>query len=264
MRKIMIKVKYKSLQEKIRSFIAYVKSCIKRAQERVKPYICKYKKLLAAGYKKAMAGNNALPAIKARCNKLVRKTKAHPRAFGVAAVGTSLFILASIVTLPKEVTLVEAESMVTTNVLDDTTDRLNTLQVDLTKLFDAVDAQLLAQEKLALNIERLHGEVDDMKQIAEDLDGDVLWRELIVLIDDVEALKKPSNMLADTELPFEVLGLDFWNGVPLVSVKMGVHNDLMGLGETRSGWRLCDMNVQAGSLVFANKHDEQVYINLQP
>ncbi len=147
--------------------------------------------------------------------------------------------------------------------MQDSLDRLNTLQSDVNQLMDAFKKSKGSQETLAATLMTLQEKFNALQSQAGTLPDNVN-DELNTILKELEALKQLNDVvvLPPSALPFEVISIDFWNGVPLVTVKMNHHTELMGLMETRAGWQWVEMNIHTKELTFKNKQDKSVYVQL--
>lgn len=255
---------------KLKMFALYGKC--KSACQQLKPCILQAKqetgRAVAGIKKKIQSDTKYLPVIKEKINRFIIyvKNRTTFRLWGglLGIAWLVIFITVSLVQdkSDKQVSAEASFELNTQAVIDDAIDRLNTLQSDLDVLSNTVASSDAQQDKLTHNIERVHEEMNALKQGGALEGQDDLRQELLALMAQLEALKsQDARMLPDTALPFQVLSLDFWNGIPLAAIKMGPHSDLMGLGETRAGWQLKEMDVQKGRLTFVNAQEERVEVS---
>lgn len=90
-------------------------------------------------------------------------------------------------------------------------------------------------------------------------------KALASLQTDMQSLQskmQPKHFLAASALPFTVLGIDVWNGVPKATVKINTETALMAESDVRSGWTLTQINFSKRQALFENNQHEFVNIRL--
>ncbi len=82
---------------------------------------------------------------------------------------------------------------------------------------------------------------------------------------NLQAIKKavtPPAYLNENALPFHVLGLDYWNGEPKLTITLNNQNDLIGQGETRNGWTIIQINPDNHNVIFQNANRQMVKVGV--
>ncbi len=82
---------------------------------------------------------------------------------------------------------------------------------------------------------------------------------------NLQAIKKavtPPAYLNESALPFHVLGLDYWNGEPKLTITLNNQNDLIGQGETRNGWTIIQINPDNHNVIFQNANHQMVKVGV--
>lgn len=64
------------------------------------------------------------------------------------------------------------------------------------------------------------------------------------------------------QLPFAVLGIDMWNGVPKVTVRLKNQLNLLSVNDSVAGWTLTQVDVEAGSAVFHNAQQQPLKMSI--
>lgn len=63
------------------------------------------------------------------------------------------------------------------------------------------------------------------------------------------------------DLPFEVVSIDFWNGLPRVAIAYGdAEQALLGLKESRMGWQIQQISVEQQHVEFKNQHGQTAVV----
>ena len=92
-----------------------------------------------------------------------------------------------------------------------------------------------------------------------------LSKALTSLQGQVQSLQSqvhPIHYLPVTALPFSVIGIDIWNGVPKATVKIAGEAALMEVSDSRSGWTLVQLNFTAAEALFVNANQDFVKVRL--
>ena len=63
-------------------------------------------------------------------------------------------------------------------------------------------------------------------------------------------------------LPFRVAGIDIWNGVIKVTVKLGDELNLLSINDSIAGWTLQNVATEPAIAVFKNKQNQFVKVDL--
>lgn len=71
-----------------------------------------------------------------------------------------------------------------------------------------------------------------------------------------------SHRLSSMALPFQVLGIDIWNGQPMLTVTHQDESALMAKNDSRSGWTLIDLNFESSQVVFKNRQNQFVKLTV--
>lgn len=77
-----------------------------------------------------------------------------------------------------------------------------------------------------------------------------------------DTVSKPAPAISEQVLPFSVLGIDIWNGVPKITVRLQKQLNLLGVNDALAGWTLVQVMPEAGSAVFQNAQHQQVKVTL--
>lgn len=88
---------------------------------------------------------------------------------------------------------------------------------------------------------------------------------LAVINSNLQTIKKaviPPNYLDASHLPFKVLGIDYWNGEPKVTISISGQNDLAGQGESRDGWLITAIDANAHTVIFQNTQKQLVKVGV--
>lgn len=68
--------------------------------------------------------------------------------------------------------------------------------------------------------------------------------------------------LSSMALPFQVLGIDIWNGQPMLTVAHKGESALMAKNDSRAGWTLIDLNFESSQVVFKNRQNQFVKLTV--
>ncbi len=167
--------------------------------------------------------------------------------------------------------------------------KLDTMQAELSKSF--LSSQKLAE--LESQIHALSQSVNGMKASSDALKTAALKSEVLsqetqqAATQQVEKMRAqlskitkaivPQHYLPISDLPFQVAGIDFWNGKPMVSVAMkdmnGVtHYRLMGQGMSFdcsggnrtdcSNWALSKLHTAPNEAIFMNQKGQKIKVKL--
>ena len=63
-------------------------------------------------------------------------------------------------------------------------------------------------------------------------------------------------------LPFQIMGIDIWNGQPMATIRIGNESDLMAISETRAGWTLIDIDFSISQVIFKSPQNEYLRIKV--
>jgi hypothetical protein len=73
----------------------------------------------------------------------------------------------------------------------------------------------------------------------------------------------PKRYLHESTLPFEVVGIDVWNGEAKATIKtVNALAPPMGINETQDGWTLIQLNNVTGEAIFQNEKNQQVLVKV--
>ena len=81
----------------------------------------------------------------------------------------------------------------------------------------------------------------------------------------IQHLKKqliPPAYLPPSKLPFKVISIDIWNGIPEATIQLHHATDLMAQNDSRSGWTLITLSFDPAYVVFKNTHDQLIKVEL--
>lgn len=113
---------------------------------------------------------------------------------------------------------------------------------------------------------KIHESVQDIKQMIQDISSQLQLISESTSQDtintkiqtQIEALKDSVNAISTerhdpSRLPFEIISIDYWHGVPKVTVQLDGHEALMGLNSERAGWVLAEIDMSKKEAKFRNK-----------
>ena len=77
----------------------------------------------------------------------------------------------------------------------------------------------------------------------------------------------PPKYLPESVLPFKAVGLDYWNGKPMVTVAMkdvngSMHYRLLGKNMLFAGWKLRELITEKRAAIFTNSKNRKVKVEL--
>src|SRR5262249_28089432 len=101
--------------------------------------------------------------------------------------------------------------------------------------------------------------IDALKKGNEDLAASLKTLENHVT--SLEARVQPKQYLNVSALPFSVLGIDIWNGVPKVTIKINDEAMLLSENDQCASWTLRKINFSEREAVFENK--AQAFVRVQ-
>lgn len=130
------------------------------------------------------------------------------------------------------------------------------------------EIQHIHQQMLILqkNIDQLSQKTDKayfQKAIAEE--NQKLIEKLNTIQTRLDPLKKHSataTTLSVHALPFQIAGIDIWNGQPMATIKIGTEFALMAVNDTRSGWTMINIDFDTARVIFKNTHNQYVQVKI--
>ena len=186
---------------------------------------------------------------------------------GVFMFGAVVFLLADRYYTEKNMTEVQTELK-----------QLNSIEANLNTLIDNVHEVPPASshdvEVLSTKVMQIGSDLSELKdqpntpeiKAAIVASTDALSGQLNSLKALTIAIKTavtPKRYLPESTLPFEVVGIDMWNGEAKATIKtVNALAPPMGVNETQDGWTLVQLNSVTGEAIFQNEKNQQVLVRV--
>lgn len=79
-------------------------------------------------------------------------------------------------------------------------------------------------------------------------------------VKELETNTKPIYV-PQSALPFRVVGIDIWNGIPKITVKMRNDHSLMAVNDSIAGWTVTSISADEAFTILKNKNGQFVKVN---
>ncbi len=123
-----------------------------------------------------------------------------------------------------------------------------------------------AMQAVQTKLQQLETTLSKQTQASQAQDANTPLSQIMQRIDaELKALQKqntPKHYLSVSQLPFKVTGMDNWNGIPMLTIKLNNQYTLMRQGDRREGFILASLNPQTKTALLENKKQQWVKVVL--